>query len=115
MRSVSYQTGTPYTAVYVATRAVVIAARHCLHPEYEDRPVDFSAPSPASVDGTCMHEVHKHEAGPATFLKVSTTVDAVVDEEVAPRRGGRSETLSSHYPCGRSSGWGGPSRASRTG
>ena len=65
MASVAGLMGTPYGAVYSATKAGLIAANISLRMEYVGRNIGFSAICPSFVHGGGMHDPHIREAGDA--------------------------------------------------
>ena len=78
LSSVAGLVGTPYGAVYSATKAALIAATHSLRMEFADSALGFTAICPGFVHGAGMHELAKQQAGRAPAVLGGTTVEDVV-------------------------------------
>ncbi len=79
MASTAGLAGTPYGAVYAATKSGLIAASMSLRVEHHGTGVGFSAVCPGFVAGDGMHEVHVREVGEAPWVLGGTTLDAVAN------------------------------------
>lgn len=77
--SVAGLLGTPYGAVYAASKAGLIAGSHSLRMELAGGPVGVSVLCPAFVHGAGMHEVHKRAIGRAPLLLGGTRAETVAD------------------------------------
>ncbi|NOY25138.1 MAG: SDR family NAD(P)-dependent oxidoreductase [Oligoflexia bacterium] len=98
MASTAGLVGTPYAAVYSATKAGLIAATHSLRMEYCDAPFGFTAICPGFINGAGMHEVHKREAGHAPAALGGTTVAAVVAAILRALHDDRGEIIVNSTP-----------------
>jgi len=98
MASTAGLVGTPYGAVYSATKAGLIAATASLRMEHHGQPVGFTAICPGFIQGAGMHEVHRREAGDGPATLGHTTVAAVVEAVVASLRDNPPERIVNSTP-----------------
>lgn len=111
MASIAGLAGTPYGAVYSATKAAVVAATSSLRQEHPDSGVGFTARCPGFVHGAGMHEVHRQEVGKAPLLVGGTSLDAVCRALIRALHTDRPRSSSTAVPCVPSSGCAAPSPA----
>jgi len=98
LASVAGLVGTPYGAVYAATKSALIAATHSLRMEFADQPFGFTALCPGFVHGAGMHELHKQEVGRAPGVLGSTTVEAVLAAILSALRNDVGEVIVNSTP-----------------
>jgi short-subunit dehydrogenase len=96
--SVAGLLGTPYGAVYAASKAGLIAGSLSLRMELSGGPVGVSAICPAFVHGAGMHEVHKQAIGRAPLLLGGTTAEATADAVLDAIRNNPAEVIVNDSP-----------------
>ena len=96
--SVAGLLGTPFGAVYAASKSGLIMGSLSLRMELCEGPVGVSVICPAFVHGAGMHEVHKRAIGRAPLLLGGTTAAATADAVLRAIRDNPAELIVNDAP-----------------
>jgi short-subunit dehydrogenase len=98
MASTAGLVGTPWGAVYAATKSGLLAATSSLRMEYGAEGIHTSVICPGFVDDSGMHDEHRRHAGAAPRFVGTTTTAAVAEAVVRAIRTNASELIVNSAP-----------------